>query len=136
VPVALFPGYVFCRFAVDGRLPILKTPGVIRIAGTGGIPTPVEEQEIFALQRVVQSQLDVLPHPFLHVGRRVQIRHGPLCGVEGLIADVRGRDRLILSVGLLQRSIAIDVDSASVIPIHMPPPRRQENVSRSAPSFS
>lgn len=118
VALPLFPGYVFCRFAPSARAPILKTPSVMRIAGIGYTPTPIDEQEIAAIQKVMKSGFGISPHPFVQIGQRVRINGGSLSGLEGLILDVRRRDRLIISVTLLQRSLAVEIDSAWVIPIH------------------
>src|SRR5436190_7908574 len=118
VELPLFPGYVFTRFTAVDRIPILKTPSVISIVGIGAIPTHIDESEIAAIQRAVASGFGLSPHPFLQVGQRVRINGGSLCGLEGLIADVRKRDHLILSVTLLQRSVAVEIDSAWATPIH------------------
>jgi len=118
VELPLFPGYVFTRFTAVDRIPILKTPSVISIVGIGAIPTPIDESEIAAIQRAVASGFGLSPHPFLQIGQRVRINGGSLCGLEGIIADVRKRDRLILSVTMLQRSIAVEIDSAWATPIH------------------
>ncbi len=113
----LFPGYVFCRFNPLDRLPILVTPGVIQVVGIGKIPTPVDDAEIAAIQTAVQSGLPRQPWPFLQIGQRVRVECGPLCGLEGIFVDFKGRHRLVLSVTLLQRSVAVEVDGAWVIPI-------------------
>src|SRR5438093_4203657 len=118
VELPLFPGYVFTRFTPAARIPILKTPSVISIVGIGATPTPIDECEIAAIQRAVASGFGLSPHPFLQVGQRVRIDTGSLYGVEGFIADVRRRDRLILSITLLQRSVAVEIDSACIVPIH------------------
>ena len=117
VDLPLFPGYIFCRFTPCARVPVLKTPSVLRITGIGLTPTPIDEHEIAALQRVVKSGAGVSPYPFLGAGQRVRIDNGSLRGLEGFIADVRQRDRLIISVSLLQRSVAVEIDSTWVIPI-------------------
>lgn len=117
VDVALFPGYVFCRFLASARLPILKTPSVIRIAGIGNVPTPVDENEIAAIRTVVSSGLGISPHPFLQVGQRVRIEGGTLHGLEGLVTDSSRFDRLVISISVLQQSVVIEVDSAWVIPV-------------------
>src|SRR5215510_14757935 len=114
VEIPLFPGYIFCRFGRLERLPILKTPSVTRIVGIGNTPVPIDDQEIAALQTVVKSGAAVSPHPLLHVGQRVRIEGGSLYGLEGLITDVRKRDRVIISVTLLQRSVAVEIDSGWV----------------------
>ncbi len=114
VGLPLFPGYVFCKFVAIQRMPILTTPSVLGIAGIGKTPAPIDETEIDAIRRAVESGLSLAPHPFLEVGRKVRINAGSLEGLEGLIEDVRHRDRLILSVTLLQRSVAVDIDRAWV----------------------
>jgi len=120
VQLPLFPAYVFCRFNVHARGPILKTPSVIGIAGIAGKPIPVDNHEIAAIQRINGSGLGVSPHPFLQIGHRVRIEGGPLEGLEGIIDDVRRRNRLIVSVGLLQRSVAVQIDTGWVTPISPP----------------
>src|SRR5580692_1562424 len=113
----LFPGYLFCRFNPHDRLPILKTPGVIQIVGFNNIPAAVDEDEIFSIQRLVASGVQHHPCPFLAVGDRVRISAGPLLGLEGLLTDIKGSHRLVLSVSLLQRSVAVEIDSAFITPL-------------------
>lgn len=113
----LFPGYLFCRFNPLDRLPILVTPGVIQVVGIGKSPVPVNDAEIAAIQTAVQSGLPRQPWPFLQVGQRVKIKSGPLQGLEGILLDFKGRHRLLLSVTLLQRSVAVEVDGAWVDPL-------------------
>jgi transcription antitermination factor NusG len=110
----LFPGYLFCRFDPQNRLPILKIPGVIQIVGNSRQPIPVDESEINAIQSLVTSGIPNQPWPFLEVGERVHIEAGPLRGLEGVLVEFRGSRRLILSVTLLQRSVAVEMDAASV----------------------
>jgi len=113
----LFPGYLFCRFDPQDRLPILKTPGLISIVGTARVPTAVDETEILALRQLVSSEFPRQPWPFLQIGQRVRIEQGPLCGLEGILTRHKGKDRLVLSVTLLQRSIAVELDGTWVTPI-------------------
>jgi len=113
----LFPGYVFCRLNPLDRLPILITPGVVLIVGTGKTPVPIDETEIVAIQAAVKSGLPSQPWPFVQIGQRVRIEYGPLCGLEGILLDFRRHHRLLLSVTLLQRSIAVQVENAWVTPI-------------------
>ncbi len=89
--VPLFPGYLFCRFDPLDRLPILVTPGVIQVVGTGKSPVPVDDAEIAALQTAVQSGLPRQPWPFLQIGQRVRVECGPLCGLEGILLDLSFR---------------------------------------------
>jgi transcription antitermination factor NusG len=114
VDTALFPGYMFCRLNLRHRLPVLSVPGVIRIVGYNRLPAPVDEVEINAIQAIVASGLPNQPWPYLQVGDRVYIDRGPLRGLEGILVEVRGVHRLILSVTLVQRSVAVEIDSAFV----------------------
>jgi transcription antitermination factor NusG len=116
VETPLFPGYLFCRFNPLQRLPILQTPGVIQIVGYNRQPVAVEESEIQAIQMLVVSGLPKQPWPFLHTGDTVQIESGPLRGMTGILTDFKGKHRLIISITLLQRAVAVEIDSALVTP--------------------
>jgi transcription antitermination factor NusG len=114
VETPLFPGYLFCRFDSQERLPILKTPGVIQIVGYNRSPVPIDETEINAIQTLVASGMPNRPWPFLHAGDSVQIQCGPLRGLQGVLVSFKGNYRLVLSLTLLQRSVAVEIDSAFV----------------------
>lgn len=116
VEIPLFPGYLFCRFNPLERLPILKTPGVFRIVGYNRQPTPVDDGEIRSIQTLVSSGVPNQPWPFLHVGDKVLIESGPLRGAQGILTDFKGKHRLIISITLLQRAVAVEIDSALVAP--------------------
>jgi transcription antitermination factor NusG len=113
----LIPHYVFCRITADAIGPIVTTPRVVRIVGCGRTPIPVDQQEIDALQRIDGCRLQAEPWPFLRVGQEVAICGGPLDGVRGVLVRHKGADRLIVSVTLLQRAVAVEVDAQSVIPV-------------------
>jgi transcription antitermination factor NusG len=114
----LFPGYLFCRFDVSDRLmPILTTPGVIGIIGAGKTPVSVDDEEIEAVRAILRSGLAARPWPFLRVGSKVYMEAGPLVGVEGIITNTDKVYRLIVSVRLLQRSVAVEIDRAWARPI-------------------
>lgn len=110
----LFPGYLFCRLNWNNRLPVLSAPNVEYIVGFGMQPTPVGAAEVEALQSIVRSGMPCQPHPFLRIGQRVRLQSGPLADLEGILVGQRGSQRLIVSVDLLQRSVATEVDSALV----------------------
>ncbi len=114
---ALFPGYVFCRFDLQKRLPILKTPGVVSIVSFGKRFVPIDEDEIAAIQRSVQSGAGVCPWPHLRAGQRFRIVGGALCGVEGLLLNLKKGRRLVISVMFLQRSVAVEIDREDVEPV-------------------
>lgn len=113
----LFPGYIFSRFNINARLPIVATPGVMRVLGIGRIPTPVNESEITAIQHIMDSCAHAEPHPYLTAGEMVEIESGPLQGLTGIIVRVKNSDRLVVSVSLLMRSVAVEVDQVAVRPV-------------------
>jgi transcription antitermination factor NusG len=115
--VPLFPGYVFSRFDVRKRLPILTIPGVVHIVSIGRNPEPVDDAEIEALQVLVGSRLKIEQWPFLHIGERVRILRGPLTGAEGILVSVKKSNRLVVSVTLLQRSVAVEIPEDSAWPV-------------------
>jgi len=108
--VPLFRGYFFCRMDPRNRLPVLMTPGVIQIVGTGKTPTPVNEEEITAIQRLTESPLPTTPWPYLQVGNIARIEEGPLRGLSGIVVKIKSGWKLVLSVDLLQRSVAVEID--------------------------
>jgi transcription antitermination factor NusG len=118
IEAPLFPGYLFCRFDPHDRLPILKTPGVAQIVGYNHIPIPVDEHEIMAIRRLVASGVPNFPCAYLEVGSKVRIDTGALRGLEGILMDVKGKRRLVLSISLLQRSVAVEIDSDAVSVVH------------------
>ena len=110
IELPLFPGYAFCKFEVQKRLPILLTPGVLSIVGTGKTPVAISETEISSVQKIIASRLPCGPWPFVEVGERVSVERGPLEGLEGTVIEVKSNLRLILSLPLLQRSVAVEID--------------------------
>ena len=110
VECPLFPGYVFCRFDVNHRLPVLTTTGVLSVVGAGRTPAPIADEEMTAVRMIVESGVAAMPWPFLRVGQRVIIRKGPLSGMEGVLLAHRNKYRIVVSISLLQRSIAAEID--------------------------
>jgi transcription antitermination factor NusG len=125
----LFPGYLFCRFNVGDRLPVLTTPGVIGIVGAGKTPIPVDEEEIEAIRAILRSGAVAQPWPFLRVGSKVHVERGPLAGVKGIITNTDKVYRLIVSVSLLQRSVAVEIDREWARPIVDPSSPRAVTLS-------
>jgi transcription antitermination factor NusG len=117
VNAPLFPGYVFCQFDTQKRLPILVTPGVIAVVGQGKVPLPVDDAEIEAVRTLVSSGVPAEPWPFLELGQKVRIESDALQGLEGILVQFKGNHRVILSVSLLRRSVALEIDRACVRPL-------------------
>lgn len=114
----LFPGYLFCRFDPRVRLvPVLTTPGVLAIVGAGRTPIPIAEEEIDAVRRIVASDFNVQPWVSVGVGSKIYVAHGPLSGLEGTIVNDDKTCRLVVTVTLLQRSVAVDIDRHWARPI-------------------
>jgi transcriptional antiterminator NusG len=117
VSAPLFPGYIFCQFDVQRRLPVLVTPGVIAVVSRGRIPVPVNDSEIAGIQKVVSSGLHAEPWPYLEVGQRVRIEKDALAGLEGILIQLKANHRIVVSVSLLQRSVSLEVDRSCVTSI-------------------
>lgn len=108
----LFPSYLFFKYEGDRRIQILSTPGVHMILITGNAPAVISNEEIVALQRAAESPLRMEPHPFLKYGDTVRIKSGPLAGLEGFVSRKKDAFRLVLSVEMLGRSAAVEIDGS------------------------
>ena len=117
---ALFPGYVFCRFDYESRQPVVMTAGVTQVVGNGKVAIPIADAEIEALQVAVSSGIPTQPWPYLRTGEYVQINYGHLAGLQGILINVKGNHRVVLSVTLLQRSLALEVELEWLSPVAEP----------------
>lgn len=112
--LTLFPGYVFVRMALTSKLLVLQLPGVVRIVSFNGKPAALPTAEIEALRTRWSSELKVEPHPYLRAGRRVRVHSGPMQGLEGIVLRRKDRCRVIFSIDLIMRSLAVEVDEADL----------------------
>ena len=110
----LFPGYVFVRLALRDRLRVVQIPSVVRLVGFNGLPTALPDTEMEIMRSGLSQSLRAEPHPFLTVGRRVRITGGPFAGLEGVLKKKRNSLRVVVSLSLIHRSVAVDVDVADV----------------------
>jgi transcription antitermination factor NusG len=117
VELPLFPGYTFCRIDPNFRLPILTIPGALNFVGIGKVPVPIEDSEITAIQNAVRSGLPAEPWAYLNVGQLVRLDDGPLAGLEGILIETRKQYRIVVSVTLLQRSVAVEIERNWVTPL-------------------
>ena len=115
--VPLFPGYVFCRFDVAHRIPILESAGVAGIVGFGLILASIPAEEILAVETMLRLSGNVEPYPFLSLGQKIRIERGPLAGVEGIVVEIKDGFRLVASITLLQRSVSVELDRDWACPI-------------------
>jgi transcription antitermination factor NusG len=113
----LFPGYIFCRLDPRHRLPLLTIPSVLHFVGIGKIPVPIEDAEVAAIQKAVRSGLLTEPWPFLELGQRVRLEDGPLAGLEGILIGPAKQQRVIVSVTLLKRSVAVAIERHWATPL-------------------
>jgi len=113
----LFPGYVFVRLELSARLRVLRIPSVVRLVGFGGLPVALPDTEMEIVRAGLSKSLRAEPHPFLTVGRRVRIIGGAFAGLEGILKKKKGNLRVVVSLNLIQRSVAVDVDVADIRPV-------------------
>lgn len=116
VQLPLFPGYLFIHMPLDERLKVLSLPGVVRLVGFNGRPSALLDADIEAM-RLGLRDLRAEPHPYLKVGQRVRVRSGSFEGWEGILVRKKETFRVVLSIDMIMRSIAVEVDSADVEPV-------------------
>jgi transcriptional antiterminator NusG len=116
VEMPLFPGYIFVRVtpSVDDRVRVLRTNGVVNFVGARNMGVAIPDSEIDSVQSVVKSGLPFRPYPHLEIGQRVYVRGGCLDGVQGVLTAVNGDRGLVVSVNLIQRSIAMRIEGFKV----------------------
>ena len=110
----LFPCYVFLKGGLERRLDILTTPGIYALVSTAGSPNPIPPAEIEAIRLAVESGTSLEPHPFLKCGDLVRVKCGPLTGVQGILVRKKNLYRLVISVEMLGRAAAVEVDALLV----------------------
>lgn len=115
--LALFPGYVFVRLALKDRLRVLQLPSAVRLVSFNGQPAVLPEIEIESLRQRLARGGRLEPHPYLRAGRRVRVCGGPMQGLEGIIVRRKDRCRVVFSLDLIMRSVAVEVDENDVEPI-------------------
>jgi transcription antitermination factor NusG len=117
-PTPLFPGYIFCRIDLSNRtVPVVSTPGVIRLIGVGPTPIPIPEEEMDSLKRILASGLPS-ESVYLEIGQRVRITRGPLAGTEGVLCRMRDKHRLMVAVTLLNRAVSVEIDASWTMPVN------------------
>jgi len=112
--LALFPGYVFVRMALENRVRVLQLPGVVRLVSFSGRPAILPAGEMEALKARLSCGVGVEPHPYLRAGRRVRVRQGAMEGLEGIIVRRKEHCRVVFSIELIQRSVSVEVDESDL----------------------
>jgi transcription antitermination factor NusG len=106
----LFPGYVFVRMALRDRLRVLAIPGVARLVGFVGRPSPVPTEDIEAIRACLAGNCDVQPHPYVRCGQRVRVLSGPLAGFSGIVVRQKNGTRFVVSFDVLERSVSVELE--------------------------
>ena len=117
VEVPLFAGYCFARFSLAERLPVFRSQGIVGVVGPGGRPESIPDDEIESLRRLIHSTSDYICHPYLREGMSVRVVHGPLEGMRGRLIRQARHCRLVLGVMLILRSVSIEIEADSVVPV-------------------
>jgi transcription antitermination factor NusG len=110
----LFPGYVFVHLGLPSRLQVLQVPGVAWLVSFAGRPAAVPEEEFARIRGFLDKGFRAEPHPYLKAGRRVRVRSGPFEGLEGIVVRRKNSTRLVISLELIERAMAVDVEEASL----------------------
>jgi transcription antitermination factor NusG len=113
----LFPGYVFVRSSPAQRLCVLQIPGVVRFVSFSSGPARVPEAEIARVQDILRRGFRAAPHPYLTIGRRVRVKAGPLRGLEGILLRRNKKLRFVVSIDLIMRSMAVEMDEGDLEPL-------------------
>lgn len=119
VELPLFSQYLFVRthISAESRVRVLQTPGVVQFIGTTARGTPIPEEQIENLQAIAAQGIPMTPREFLRVGERVRIRGGALEGIEGILSAVKNDKSLVVSIDLIEKSVAIRIDGFEVEPV-------------------
>ena len=112
----LFPGYIFVHIPLKDRLDALRIPGVVQFVSFQGKPARLPDAEIEVLRNGLARTSGFEPHPYLTVGKRVRVRSGPFFGMEGILVRRKEKFRVVLSIHLIQRSVAVEVDEGDIEP--------------------
>ena len=113
----LFKGYIFSSFPLKNKLAVLQSVGVVRIVSFEGQAMPVPEEQIQAVQTMIERRMQYDPHPLLKEGMQVRVKSGPLAGVDGVLIAKKSHYRLVISIDMIQQGVAVDIDSANVEPV-------------------
>lgn len=125
VNLPLFAGYVFCRFAAENLMHVLSTPSVSYIVSFDNRPAAIPDSEIADLQAVIASGLPYAPCPYIHPGQAVRVEAGCFAGLSGTVLREKDQYRLVVSINLLHRAVAVEIDSDLVRAIQLRPPQNR-----------
>lgn len=116
VELPLFPNYFFVRILPQQRLQILKLPGVVSIVSSGRQLLPIPDKYIVSLQGGLLAY-HIEPHPHVETGGRVRITNGPMAGMEGVVVRQKNEVRVVLTLEMIGRSVAVEVGATEISPV-------------------
>jgi transcription antitermination factor NusG len=116
VELPLFPSYIFVRIPRHDRVRVLEVPGAVAMIGRGREPLPLPDFEINSLRQNLQTH-KFKPHAYLSVGERVRVTRGPLVGLEGVLSRKNNGIRFVLTLDLIQQSVAVEVSATDLEPV-------------------
>src|ERR1700756_1554804 len=117
VQLPLFPGYIFVHIALGDRRRVIEVPGFVRLVGFNSLPCLLPEVDINRMKEALNKGVVAEPYPYLTVGRRVEVLNGPLQGMTGILLRRQNKCRVVISVDLIMRSMAVEVEAADVVPV-------------------
>ena len=117
VQLPLFPGYVFVHTPLSQKREVVSADGVISMVGFRGAPAPIPDAQIEAVREICLTKLPCDPYPYLTEGRWVRVSRGPLAGLSGILIRKKSKHRLIVSIDILQQSVAVEIDADCAVPI-------------------
>jgi transcription antitermination factor NusG len=115
--LVLFPGYIFVRLSVTERLRVLQLPGVVRFVSFNGQPAALPGGDIEALRNALMQGMRAEHHPYLNVGSRVKVAHGPLAGAQGILLRTKTNCRVVISIDAIMRSVSVEIDEDDLVPL-------------------
>jgi len=120
VTVPLFSGYLFVKVNLlkDNRLRVLKAPGVVGFVGNNTGPLPIPDRQIGDIRAVLNNEVEYTVYPFLEEGDRVRVVRGVLTGVEGRLVRTNSASRLVISIEMIHKSLAVSVSRQDVEPVN------------------
>jgi len=117
VQLPLFPGYVFVRTSLTHKRQVVSTDGVVCMVSFQGSPAPIPDEEIEAVREICLTKLPCDPYPYLTEGRWVRVVRGPLDGLTGILVRKKSKHRLVVSIDILQQSVAVEIDADCAVPL-------------------
>ncbi len=117
VQLPLFPGYLFVRTSLTHKRQVVSTDGVVCMVSFQGAPAPIPDEEIEAVREICLTKLPCDPYPYLTEGRWVRVVRGPLAGLSGILVRKKGKHRLVVSIDILQQSVAVEIDADCAVPL-------------------